>query len=107
MLQLIQQQGQRIDQVAHLVSLAQNQASDGVAQPVALDSPGNVAAKRPLAKLPDPEKFTGVDLSLLAQFLGKLQAKLEVDAIAIDVETDHNWAGWGTAKPTQTILSNE
>ena len=32
-------------------------------------------SKRPKAKLPDPEKFSGKDLTLFPQFLSKLQAK--------------------------------
>ncbi|KAK9235506.1 hypothetical protein V1525DRAFT_421279 [Lipomyces kononenkoae] len=61
MLLLIQQQGQRIDQVANLLAVTEKPA-------------------RP--KLPNPEKFTADDLSLLPQFLRKLRAKLEIDADA-------------------------
>ncbi|KAK9364578.1 hypothetical protein V1509DRAFT_667903 [Lipomyces kononenkoae] len=55
---------------------------------------GHPDTKRPRAKLPDPEKFTGEDLSLFPQFLGKLQAKLEIDAAAIGTGRDHVWYGF-------------
>ncbi|KAK9233984.1 hypothetical protein V1525DRAFT_422655 [Lipomyces kononenkoae] len=60
MLQLIQQQGHRIDQVAHLLSQAQNNAPGAVPQPVSADLSPNFTAKRPRAKLPDcQERYAG------------------------------------------------
>ncbi|KAK9233708.1 hypothetical protein V1525DRAFT_157001 [Lipomyces kononenkoae] len=94
MLQLIQQQGQRLDQVTSLLSLSPNQPPTLAGQATSIEPLMNDTTKRPRAKLPDPEKFTGDDLSLFPQFLGKLQAKLEIDADAIGFEKDHVWYGF-------------
>ncbi|KAK9368506.1 hypothetical protein V1509DRAFT_646651 [Lipomyces kononenkoae] len=90
-----QQEGHRLDQVTSLLSLHPNEPPNPAGQTTSIDSLTNVTTKRPRAKLPDPEKFTGSDLSLFPQFLGKLQAKLEIDADAIGVEKDHVWYCFG------------
>ncbi|KAK9364306.1 hypothetical protein V1509DRAFT_185678, partial [Lipomyces kononenkoae] len=96
MLSLIQQQGQRIEQVADLLTHTQNldHAPSSTDHVLAGDSAVNLL-KRPRAKLPDADKFTAEDLSLFPQFLGKLQAKLEIDADAIGTGKDHVWYSFG------------
>lgn len=97
MLRVIQQQGERIDQLATYI--AQNTPNTTTPTPPPTLANPNITsidaiAKRPHPKLPDPEKFTGEDLSLFPQFEGKLQAKLEIDAIAIGEEKDRIWYGF-------------
>ncbi|KAK9321553.1 hypothetical protein V1517DRAFT_362787 [Lipomyces orientalis] len=88
MLQLIQQQGRRLDHMASfkLCSGAKFKSKSG--SPAQAD---RADAKCPGPKLPDPDKFTAEDLPLFPQFLGKLQAKLEIDAAAIGAGRDHVW----------------
>ncbi|KAK9323108.1 hypothetical protein V1517DRAFT_373280 [Lipomyces orientalis] len=88
MLQLIQQQGQRLDHMASLFTQGQSLNQSQAPDPAQAD---RADVKRPRPKLPDPDKFTAEDLSLFPQFLGKLQAKLEIDAAAIGAGRDHVW----------------
>ncbi|KAJ8096547.1 hypothetical protein POJ06DRAFT_287312 [Lipomyces tetrasporus] len=73
MLQLIQQQGQRLDHMASLFAQGQSLNESQGTLPAQAD---RADVKRPRPKLPDPDKFTGEDLSLFPQFLGKFHAKL-------------------------------
>ncbi|KAK9371574.1 uncharacterized protein V1513DRAFT_428421 [Lipomyces chichibuensis] len=95
-LKWIMYQGQRIEQVADFLSHTQhlNNSIGPTDHGPAADTAVNLL-KRPRAKLPDPDKFTGEDLSLFPQFLGKLQAKLEIDADAIGTGKDHVWYSFG------------
>ena len=88
--QMIQQQGQQISQITNV---AQQQQHPIQAMPTA-GSVANSAGKRPRPKLPDPEKFSGEDLSLFPQFFSQLKAKLKIDAESIGNENDRVWYGF-------------
>lgn len=50
--------------------------------------------KRPKARLPKPESFTGEDLVMYSQFELKLMAKLDIDGESIGSERDKLWYGF-------------
>jgi hypothetical protein len=51
--------------------------------------------RRVKPRLPDPERYDGVDSSLYPQFEGMLRAKLEIDGNSIGSEQEKVWYGFG------------
>ncbi|KAH8768073.1 hypothetical protein BGZ57DRAFT_479544 [Hyaloscypha finlandica] len=51
--------------------------------------------RRVKPRLPDPERYDGVDSSLYPQFKGMLRAKLEIDGNAIGSKQEKVWYGFG------------
>jgi hypothetical protein len=51
--------------------------------------------RRPKPRLPNPDKFDGVDIALYPQFEGLLRAKLDIDGLSIGGEIEKVWYSFG------------
>ncbi len=55
----------------------------------------NTETRRTKPRLPNPEKFDGIDLNFFPQFEGSLRAKLQIDGDTIGQEREQVWYAFG------------